>query len=171
MFQSAPPTIQEYFLRPGYIYLTREPTLISTVLGSCVAVTLWDKKLELGGINHFLFPMVNEPREATARYGNVAMNALIRLFLEEGSRKDALEAQIFGGACLPDSSREAQQVGEDNVSIGREILGRNGIPIISEDIGGTRGRKLIFNSLTNEVVILRVDRLRESDWYPYRDNR
>lgn len=166
MAEANSPQLNEYFLRPGYIYVPRVPTLISAVLGSCVAVCLWDKKQEYGGMNLFLYPQTRDPEKATSQYGNVATKTLIRLFLEEGSRKKNLEAQIFGGA-HPESTGEKAEVSRRNIAVARHVLGKNGIRIISEDVGGTRGRKLVYNTLTNEVVSIRVDRLRENDWYPY----
>jgi chemotaxis protein CheD len=147
------------------------PTLISTVLGSCVAVALWDKKREYGGMNHFLFPLTRNPGEATARYGNVAVTALVRLFLEEGSERKNLEGQIFGGAHPAESPGEVMEICRRNVDVSRRILMKNKIPIVSEDVGGTRGRKVVYNTLTNDVAVFRVERLRESDWYPYKGSR
>ena len=171
MQNTSHPSFQEYFLKPGYIYISRIPALISTVLGSCVAVSIWDRKREYGGMSHFLYPLVQNPAQATAQYGNVAVKALLRLLLEEGSQKGDLEAQIFGGAHLPEGLKEAVEVSRLNISIGREVLTRNEVAIVSEDVGGTKGRKLIYNTLNNEVVIFRVDKLRKSDWYPYADPR
>ncbi len=165
------PQLQEYFLNSGYIYVPQAPTLISTVLGSCVSVCLWDRRLEYGGMNHFLYPSTRNPRQATARYGNVATGVLIRLFVEEGSRKEDLEAQIFGGAFALDGSPKVQEVSEQNVAVAKDILRKNGISVVSEDTGGVKGRKLVFNTLANEVAVIRVERLRESDWYPYEGSR
>ena len=144
------------------------PTLISAVVGSCVAVCLWDRKREYGGMSLFLYPQTRDSGQATTRFGNVATRTLIRLFLEEGSLKKFLEAQVFGGAHPNDGTSEAMQIGRQNILIARQILMKSGIPITSEDVGGVRGRKLVYNTLTNEVVSLRVERLRESDWYPYK---
>jgi chemotaxis protein CheD len=59
-------------------------------------------------------------------------------------------------------------VGLRNVSIAKQILKRQGVAVTSEDVGGTKGRKLVYNTETNEAVVLKVERLREEDWYPYR---
>lgn len=171
MPESNPTSFQEYLLRPGYIYISRLPTLISTVLGSCVAVALWDKKREYGGMNHFLYPLVRSPGQATAQFGNVAIKALVQLFLDEGSQRKHLEAQIFGGAHRTESSSEEVEICQQNVAIGRQILARNKIPIVSEDVGGTKGRKIVYNTFTNDVAVFRVEKLRESDWYPYKGSR
>jgi chemotaxis protein CheD len=165
------PERADYFLRPGYIYVPGEPTLISTVLGSCVAVCLWDRERRYGGMNHFLYPFVRDPYRATAKFGNVATRALIRLLLQGGSRKEQLESQIFGGSHPENNGGEGVKVSNENIEIARRILTTSGIPIVSQDVGGTRGRKLVFNSSTNEVVVVRVDRLRDSDWYPYEGSR
>ena len=160
----------EYFLKPGYIFLSREPAIVYTVLGSCVAVCLWDRKNKIGGMNHFLFPRIGDPAQATARYGNVATLTLFRMFLAEGAEKRELEGQIFGGSSRGPDSPESE-MGTQNVRIARRILERQGIPVTSEDVGGTLGRKLIYNTQTNEAVVLKVERLREEDWYPYHPGR
>jgi chemotaxis protein CheD len=162
---------REYFLKPGYIYIPSEPTLISTVLGSCVAVSLWDRERRCGGMNHFMYPFVRDPRKATAKFGNVATRTLIRLLLQAGSRKEHLESQIFGGSHYKENGGEGVNVGKQNVEVARRVLIKNDIPIVSQDVCGTKGRKLVYNSSTNEVVIIRVERLRDSDWYPYEGSR
>lgn len=165
------PQLQEYYLNPGYIYVPGVPTLFSTVLGSSVAVCLWDRKRACGGMNHFLFPSTRDPARATAQYGNVATRALVRFFIEAGSKVKHLEAQIFGGAHHLDGSVEAVRVSRENVTVARDILTRNKVRIVSEDTGGNKGRKLVYNNLTNEVLVIRVDTLRQADWYPYEGRR
>jgi chemotaxis protein CheD len=92
---------------------------------------------------------------------------LIRLMRAEGAGRDGLEGQIFGGGTQGTDHSEAD-IGPQNVQVARKILMRQRIPITSEDVGGNKGRKLIYNTSTNEAVVLKVDRLREEDWYPYR---
>ena len=81
----------DYMLKPGYIYVSRQISVIRTVVGSCVTVCLWDKVLKFGGMNHFLYPAISEKSKATAQYGNVATTALVRLMLEAGSETQAAE--------------------------------------------------------------------------------
>jgi chemotaxis protein CheD len=157
----------EYYLKPGFLYLTGEATVIYTVLGSCVAVCLWDRQKKIGAMNHFLYPGTTDPTRATTLYGNVAVLTLIRLMLAEGGGRKSLESQIFGGGTRGTGSSE-EDIGPRNVQVARNILRQQGIPITSEDVGGGKGRKLIYNTGTNEAVVLKVDRLRAEDWYPYR---
>ena len=153
----------DYYLEPGHLFLCYEPHLIKTVLGSCVAVCIWDRNLRIGGINHYVYPRTNDKREATVKFGNVAVPALIKMMEEAGSRRDDLDAQIFGGG-YPEDSR-GNNMGEENVRMARKVLAARGINVVSEDVGGTRGRKVVFDTGTGEVVVLKVQNIRASDWY------
>jgi chemotaxis protein CheD len=164
-----PPEKKEYFLKPGYIYLPDRPTTISTVLGSSVAVTLYDKRKKTGGMNHFCFPRTQPGEKSTARYGNIAVLTLIKMMEANGSKMSAIEAQIFGGAF--NSKYSKRDAGRENLNIARRILNSKKIKIVSEDIGGELGRKIVFNTATYEIVTMKVDRLRESDWFPYDGDR
>lgn len=163
--------LAKYFLRPGYIFIPGKPTLISVVLGSCVAVSLWDRKLKYGGMNHFLYPKVADPEKATAQFGDVATRTLIRLFLGSGSRVENLEAQILGGAAQADCRGDEAAIPQQNIDVARGLVEDRGIRIASQDVGGNKGRKAIYNSRTNELMVIRVERLRECDWYPYQGER
>lgn len=92
------PTKLDYLLKPGFIYISNNPVSISTVVGSSVAVCLFDRRKKVGGMNHFQFPEIKEREKATAIYGNVATLALIKMMLSNGSKNSHIEAQIFGGA-------------------------------------------------------------------------
>lgn len=160
---------EEYFLRPGFIFLSRMPIIISSVLGSAVAVALWDEKSCFGGLAHYLYPIAVRKDEATAQYGDAAILHLSKMFKQEGSAKTDMKAQIFGGAANEDS--ECKTVAGNNIATARRMLERLKIKIISEDVGGNMGRKLVYNSSTNEAIICKVKKLRGGDWYPYSDDR
>lgn len=160
---------RDYFLKPGYIYLPEKPTVISTVLGSSVSVSLYDKKRKTGGMNHFLFPVAERREKSTAIYGNIAVITLVRMMIRKGSDPHHLEAQIFGGAHNTDVC--THDVGKQNYLIAKDMLRQKKIRIVSEDVGGELGRKIVFNTLTCEILTLKVERLRESDWYPYQGDR
>ncbi len=160
---------KDYFLKPGFIYLPDKPSTISTVLGSSVSVSLYDRALKTGGMNHFLFPYVEAKEKTTAKYGNIAILALVKMMIANGSSISNMEAQIFGGAFNTELSK--RNIGDDNFKTARRILARRKIKIISEDVGGELGRKVVFNTASYEIVVLKVERLRDSDWYPYSGDR
>ena len=158
-----------YYLKPGYIFLPRTPTVISTVLGSAISVCLYDVKLKIGGMNHFKMPVSPGKEKHTAIYGDIATRVLIRMMMSEGSKTKNIEAQIIGGAMNHDISDT--DIGRENRIIARNILMKAGIKIVSEDSGGSKGRKIIFDTSSNTTAVIKVDRLRTSDWHPYADDR
>jgi len=154
--------VSSRFLDPGYVYFTRDAVSIRAVLGSCVSITMWDRRLRCGGMNHYLYPSVLTRMQATPKYGNVAIAVLIKLMLEAGCKPRDIEAQIIGGA-FPRSER-GTNVGLENVRVARRFLAKRGIGVVSEDTGGSLGRKVIFDVGTGEVAVLKVHRLRRVDW-------
>ncbi|MDR2861702.1 MAG: chemotaxis protein CheD [Syntrophobacterales bacterium] len=157
--------LSDYFLAPGYVYMSKDSALISTVVGSCVAVSLWDCRKEQGAMANFLYPVIKDKSQAVVLYGNVAISCMINLFVGEGSKPEDLTAQVFGGAVNPLGGCE--EIGLENVRIAKKLLRSKHIPILSEDVGGTMGRKIVYNTLCNEAIVYKVNKLRKSDWYPY----
>lgn len=135
------------YLHPGQIYITAETVLVTTVLGSCVAVCLFDPVTEIGGMNHFLLPATPVRGADDLRYGNTAMERLISTMQVKGAVLDRLVAKVFGGACvIPGFSGAREAIGTKNVAAAREALTRHGIKTIGEQTGGRRGRKLLFHT-------------------------
>lgn len=95
-------------------------------------------------------------------FGNVAMATLVRIMEDAGCNREDLAAQIFGGGS-PDLNKESN-LGDENVRIAREVLERKEITIISEDVGGSMGRKIVFDTETKETVVMKVHKVRDSDW-------
>jgi chemotaxis protein CheD len=117
-------------------------------------------------MNHFLYPKSGFFGSASNDYGDVAIPALINKLRRQGSRVEDLEAQIFGGGEI--QGDKWGSTGGKNVKIARKILKKNGIKIVSEDVGGLKGRRLIFHTGTNEALIMKTHRIRRGDYYPYR---
>ncbi len=138
---------------------------MSTVVGSCVAVSIWESKKEIGGMAHFLYPFTGDRRRATAQYGNVAVKYLVAMFLEQGGKVKNLRAQIFGGALM--APVDCIRIAKENVQMARKILRSHHISIASEDTGGNMGRKIVYNTQRNEAIVYKVNTLRQGDWYPY----
>ena len=141
----------KHFLYPGAIYVSPEPSMITTILGSCVAICLYDPILQVGGMNHFMLPLWNGQGLASPRYGNIAIEKLIRNLEAMGSVKSNLKAKVFGGAEIIATNISHFMIGERNIKLGKEILHEEEIPIISSSTGGKLGRKIIFNTQTGEV--------------------
>lgn len=135
------------YLHPGQFHVSSEPAAVTTILGSCVAVCLWDPLLKVGGINHYLLPHWAGGVAASFRYGNVAVQCLIESLLSLGCVKDRLAAKLFGGARVIEAFKEGENhLGMKNVGVARRLLEEAGIGIVGEDVGGRYGRKLIFQT-------------------------
>jgi chemotaxis protein CheD len=135
------------YLHPGQFHVSSEPTAVTTILGSCVAVCLCDPVLRVGGINHYLLPHWAGGVAASLRYGNVAVQCLIESLYTLGCVKERLVAKLFGGACVIASFEEGENhLGIKNVEVARRLLGEAGIRIVGEEVGGRHGRKLIFQT-------------------------
>jgi chemotaxis protein CheD len=135
------------YLHAGELLAPARPTAVTTVLGSCVAVCLHDPAAGIGGVNHFLLPHHVE-RERSTRFGSVAIPMLVDAVLREGASRASLVAKVFGGASVLGPGRTARSLGEDNARLALRLLADAGIPVLDHDVGGTRGRKLVF--LTDE---------------------
>ena len=87
------------------------------------------------------------------------------MMLGNGSRVNYLEAQIIGGAHNPVVS--SKNIGLENVKVALQILTKEQAVLTSEDVGGEKSRKIIFNTADNEIAVLKMTNLRQSDWFPY----
>ncbi len=141
------------FIHVGQIHVDQTPHAISTVLGSCVAVCLYDSKLGIGGMNHYLLPFWNGNGLQTPKFGNISIPKMIEQMMAKGSTSQTLEAKIFGGAMMHLGASEAMMIGEKNILVAREILKEYRISIVAEDIGGQNGRKIQFDLERGKVLM------------------
>ncbi len=142
----------QHFLYPSSLFVSREPYVIKTILGSCVAVCLWDKKLKFGGVNHYMLPNWNGNDLASPKYGNIAIDKLLERMLGLGSNIKDIQAKIFGGGeLLERGTGNSTLIGERNIRVARLMLEERNIQIIASSTGGRRGRKILFFSDTGEV--------------------
>ncbi|MDL2227234.1 chemotaxis protein CheD, partial [Deltaproteobacteria bacterium OttesenSCG-928-M10] len=116
---------------------------------------------------HFLYPKTKTFGQPTHHYATISIPALIKKLQQQGSRLEDMEAQIFGGGELMGAFMGGN-IGEKNVKMARKILKKNGIRVVSEDVGGLKGRRLIFHTGTNEALVMKTHRIRRGDYYPYR---
>ncbi len=135
----------KYYLHPGQLFASKESHEVTTILGSCVAVCLWDPGVRIGGINHYLLPSFGSDGVASPRFGDISIRALIAKLLAIGCDCRRLQAKLFGGACVLEAFRERKNhLGSQNVLTARELLAVEAIPVVAEDVGGHKGRKLVF---------------------------
>lgn len=130
---------------------------IATLLGSCVAVCLYDPQLRLGGMNHFLLPSKTGSFHTDVDVimnGDYSMEVLVNAMLNKGARKERLVAKAFGGGNIVSSIRMA--IGERNASFAQEWLAREGIPLLASDFNGPWSRKVVFVPQTGDAFCRRI---------------
>jgi chemotaxis protein CheD len=152
---------EKFFLHPGQIFVSEKPYVIQTVLGSCVSVCIWDTLNKCGGINHFIYSRYNNG-DRNCKYGDISTAYLIKLLKEMGSDLPQMKAHIIGGGR---NQKPGCTIGDENVKVAEEILSENKIEIVTKDVGGTTGRKVVFHNQTGEMLVYKGINIRESDWY------
>lgn len=143
------------YLFPAEIFITGKPTLVGTVLGSCVAVCLWDSCSAIGGMNHYLLPLWNGDGLATPKYGNIAIRQLLEKLTAKGADRRHLQAKIFGGAAMWSNAEGFLAVGMRNIELAQQQLKELKIPVVASDVGGTQSRKIFFNTGDGSVLLRR----------------
>ncbi len=141
------------FIHVGQIHVDGGAAAISTVLGSCVAVCLYDQQLRIGGMNHYLLPFWNGNGLQSPKFGNISIPKLIEMMLDMGSSARTMEAKIFGGASMNATMTSNMMIGEKNILVAREILQEYRIAVVASDVGGTQGRKIQLNLETGKVLL------------------
>lgn len=152
-YESADTDEAKHFLYPGQVFVTSEPIVISTILGSCAAVCLWDRHKKAGGMNHYLLPEGADDGPNRLRYGNAANAELLKQVLALGCEIKNLQAKIFGGSAAfgADPSRS---LGSKNVQAAATFLRSAGIVVVQEEVSGKRGRRLLFQ-ISDGVAVVR----------------
>lgn len=148
---------------PGEFYSTKDDVLISTILGSCISIALYDAEKCFGGLNHFMLPTTTRTKDISfdeqGRYGDFAIELLINDMLKKGSRKENLTAKVFGGSnVLDDGGYYQNRTGLNNISFALEYLSTEKIPITANDTGGIFPRKIFYNPQTSKIYLKRIQR-------------
>ena len=139
---------------PGEYFVTNENVMLITVLGSCIAACLWDSRVGVGGMNHFMLPE-GDSSDMSGRYGSYAMELLINEMMKLGARREFLQAKIFGGGRVI-SSFTNLNVGERNTEFVRDYLRTERIPVVSEDVLDIFPRKVVFFGTSGKAMVKRL---------------
>lgn len=146
----------EVFLAPGTLHCASAPSRVTTILGSCVAVCLWDRHKGLGGMNHFVLPYRRSGDDANLRFGDVAIATLVQQMLRLGCRTSSLRAKLFGGAAVLPFAAGGDPMGAQNVRVAVEKLRDHAIPVIARHTGGRSGLLIRLFTESGDVMVRRV---------------
>lgn len=142
----------------GGVFATREPTVIKTLLGSCIAACLLDPVASVGGMNHFMLPATpNGDAEGNlSRFGVHAMELLIGEIQKLGGQRARVQAKVFGGGHVLQIAESVNGVPQQNIRFIREFLRTEGIPLLAHDLGGRSARHVLFDTGSGKVRLKRL---------------
>jgi chemotaxis protein CheD len=153
--------IREVYLKPGDFCFGEGKLRITTVLGSCVSITLWHPRLVHGGMCHYMLPSRFEPRgdaPLDGKYGEEAM----QLFLQELRKRNTQPAQyrvnVYGGGNMfSEAAPKGMDIGQQNIDTALRLLQQHGFSIACEHLGSFGRRKLAFDVWSGEVELIHID--------------
>jgi chemotaxis protein CheD len=138
---------------PGEYYVTTDDMLVMTVLGSCIAACIWDPKVRVGGMNHFMLP--DGGGDTSGRYGSYAMELLINEMIKLGARRETMQAKVFGGGQVMHGFT-TMNVGERNTQFVLDYLQTERIAVISKDVLDIHPRKVCYFPASGKAMVKRL---------------
>ena len=141
-------------LSAGDFYFGGGQTRISTLLGSCVSITLWHPRRRIGGMCHYMMAERNRLPEAPldGRYATEAFALFLHSVDEAGTRPSEYQAKLFGGANMFKNSKTGgMEIGARNVEYAHRLLASQHIALIAEHVAGSGRRKLYFDLWSGHV--------------------
>ena len=146
---------------PGEFFVSREPMIVYTVLGSCISACIRDPVVGVGGMNHFMLPEPNKTGSdswgESTRYGSFAMESLINEILKRGGLKSRLEVKLFGAGKISEGSID---VGLNNANWVIQYLKSEGLTSVSTDLGDVCPRKVYYFTESGRVLLKRIEHLK-----------
>ncbi|MDM8545943.1 chemotaxis protein CheD [Candidatus Venteria ishoeyi] len=148
---------KEIFLYPGDLYFGQAPDRVRTLLGSCVAITLWHPRRHLGGMCHYMLrnPKEVDPVHLNGRYAEDAVLFFLQQLKHYKTPVQQYQVKIFGGGNMfPNTlGRTKNNIGQQNMRVGRALLRTHGFQVESEHLGGLGHRRIIFDLKTGQVLV------------------
>lgn len=154
------------YLKAGEMHLTTTPTLVTTVLGSCVSVTMFAPRARAGAICHGLLPSCSEKKSCRSscaeefKYVDCSIRRMIEAFRALKVKPEEIQTKLFGGADMITAARRGRRcilnVGRQNIDVALTGIERAGLTLATYDVGGSGGRKLVFFTHTGEVLLKRL---------------
>ena len=138
---------------PGEYFVTADDMMVMTVLGSCIAACIYDPRVRVGGMNHFMLP--DGGMDAGGRYGSFAMELLINEMMKLGARRETMQAKVFGGGQVMHTFT-TMNVGERNTQFVLDYLQTERIAVISKDVLDIHPRKVCYFPATGKAMVKRL---------------
>jgi chemotaxis protein CheD len=154
------------------MHITDQPTRVITVLGSCLTVTMYCRRLGMGGICHGQLPRcdLKKPCDSNClgclKYVDCSILQMVKIFDQNRVKRSEIEVKCFGGADMFSRSSDRSSIvtiGRQNIEAAQETLTSVGLHPIALDVGGLQGRKIYFYAHTGEVFLKRLTNVNNPD--------
>ena len=140
----------------GQIAMARAPARLAAVLGSCVGVALYDPRSQWGALGHVVLPDSHGRASTAGKFADTAVAHMLQLLAQQGARPAGLLAKIAGGACMFQSAGP-MQIGEANIRAVLRALAAAGVKTAARDVGGTSGRRILFDCTSGMLTVETAD--------------
>lgn len=126
-------------------------------LGSCVAVSAWDRFNKQGAMAHVVLPECGPGREPSPKFADVAVTELVENLKKMGALTSRLEIKLVGGAHMTPGAAPgvpSMRIGERNIEAVKARLSELGLKAKAEDLGGNKGRTVRLNVESGRVTVV-----------------
>lgn len=156
--------LPEIYVQPGESHLVTQPTILRTVLGSCVGITFWHGRLGIAALCHPMLPCAPDNPPATLgftgeqRYVNIAVRGLAQQFDALGACRSDVHVKVFGGGDVLNVYDESSRptIGRLNCEMALNVLREEGFRVIASSLRDTCGLNIQFHTGTGEVLLRRL---------------
>lgn len=163
--KKSPPDVMDIFLQPGDFYFGDKQTRIRTLLGSCVAITIWHPRLHIGGMCHYMLP--RRPRHKVnamldGRYAEDVMQLFMQELKRTKTKPSEYKSKLFGGGNMfnhINKRAKHYQISNQNIDFGRTVMTQYGFRVHAEDMGGAGHRNIVFDIWNGDVWVKRPGKI------------
>ena len=153
--------LPKIYLGPGEFHLSKEPEVVVTVLGSCIAIIMQNTEKQICAVSHCVMPDYgtysnNNPGDSKYKYVDSAIHQMIKILNKANVEKNEITVKLFGGSEQLNEKRKNVSIGKQNVLTAIDILFEEGLQIVASDVGGNDGRKIFISTQTGDVYLSRL---------------
>ena len=141
-----------------YAVVTDETILVTSGLGSCLGIVLYDPRNTVSGLIHVMLPSVDQARDTNpAKFVDTGLPLLIDEMVAAGADRSRLQAWIVGGSEMLNFDSGGESIGSRNIAMATQLLDDLGLRLVDSDVGGGHGRSIQFDPAAESVSIRTAD--------------
>lgn len=152
------------YLHPGEFYLSERPAVVTTVLGSCISVIMYDAQSRTSAITHSQMPVCTKNNSSCImcseayKFTDCSIKNILKLLESRNIILENITVKLFGGADVlsANSERSTETIGRQNIAVAIDTINKAGLKITANDTGGQQGRKIFLYTESGEIWMTRL---------------